>query len=288
MRNLIFLIFALVSITAAAQEARLVLPIGFTDHISNVIFSHDSKYFVVRSESSLKLFETNTAREIKEISVNASSVIFSKDDKFLLYSSNTGVKLVEIRNGKEKFVFTNRESMLTFANFEPDSENIIVFLERDSSCVFDKERGIKLSSFIIPFDGYNEPIVDEKSKNILSAKKDSIFLYDYVEKKIRIKQKSHSQSITKISFSKDSEYFVSSSLDSTIHVHSTKNGKLFSILSGHNNKINAFDISNDDKYISTASSDSTVNVYDFKTGQIIDKINSTLEKSISIPAKYLS
>ena len=77
------------------------------------------------------------------------------------------------------------------------------------------------------------------------------------------KLKGHHNTIKSISFSKDSKYFVSVSIDKTAILWNTK-GERINVLKGHSDMVNDADFSPDGKHIITCSYDFTLRLWDIQ------------------------
>jgi|TARA_B110000003_G_scaffold267309_1_gene295380 WD40 repeat-containing protein SMU1 len=84
-------------------------------------------------------------------------------------------------------------------------------------------------------------------------------------------ERAHPQEITSISFSPDSSYILSASVDGTSRIHGLKSGRMIKELRGHSGIINtAFFLADGTKVLS-ASSDGTVRLWNAKSSDTISK-----------------
>ena len=111
----------------AQDTPQLVLPIGHTAFVSSVAFSPDGRYALSGSgDSTLKLWEVSTGREVRTFSGHAMtvrSVAFSPDGRYALSGSlDKTLKLWEVSTGREVRSFSGYPGVVSSVAFSPDGQ----------------------------------------------------------------------------------------------------------------------------------------------------------------------
>ncbi|OHS99540.1 WD repeat domain-containing protein 83 [Tritrichomonas foetus] len=84
----------------------------------------------------------------------------------------------------------------------------------------------------------------------------------------------HEGAVTGLKYSKDYNYLISSSEDSTIRIWSLKNGKQVTKLEGHLGGVNSLVLNSSDNRIFSGGSDSSICWWDVQRGELIKKIRA--------------
>ncbi|MBW8049251.1 MAG: WD40 repeat domain-containing protein [Cytophagales bacterium] len=87
------------------------------------------------------------------------------------------------------------------------------------------------------------------------------------ELKLVKKFKGHSEQIKELTFSKDDQFFATTSADKTAIIWDMK-GNAIKILKGHTDIVNDIDFSNDGQYLVTGSNDKTVRIWDMNGNEL--------------------
>ncbi|WP_197995430.1 beta-propeller domain-containing protein [Gimesia algae] len=132
-------------------------------------------------------------------------------------------------------------------------------------------------------------------KFAITANDSTLILRDLNTKKILQLVTGHTDRVTCITITRDSNYVVSGDVDKTIRIWKYDNGKLqlVNILRGHIGPIRNIAISEDGKQIisysfdRTMRSDRTMKVWDFTSGKVISTYDRSYSTCIALNQKYL-
>jgi FOG: WD40 repeat len=136
-------------------EAKVAIfpQLGHTDIVNSVAFSPNGKTIVSCSkDTTLKLWDTETGREIKTFNGHTHPVIdaiFSPDGKYIYSGSKDGtLKLWDVESGKEIRTSSEHSGSVTSVAFSPDGQNILLSFFDGSFKIVDVGTGDEIRKFL--------------------------------------------------------------------------------------------------------------------------------------------
>jgi WD40 repeat protein len=249
---------------------------GHTSSVSSVAFSPDGKQILSGSwDSTIRLWDVATGREIRTFSGHTSSVIsvaFSPDGKQILSgSTDSTIRLWDVATGREIRTFS--DSILIFSvAFSPDGRQIL-----SGSYVKPIMWDVATGREIRTFSGHTYSVYSvtfsPDGKQILSSSLDrTIKLWDVATGREIRTFSGHTSDVTSVAFSPDGKQILSGSFDKTIKLWDIATGREIRTFSGHTSYVTSVAFSPDGKQILSGSGDSTIRLWDVATGREIRKI----------------
>ncbi|GBU28314.1 hypothetical protein R84B8_01872 [Treponema sp. R8-4-B8] len=126
--------------------------VGHTDEINSVAFSPDGKTIVsCSSDTSLKLWDTETGREIKTFNGHTWQVlvaVFSPSGKYILSGSNDKtLKLWDVESGRDIKTFSGHSRPVTSLAISPDEKFVLSSSDDDTIKLWDVKTGKEIKTF---------------------------------------------------------------------------------------------------------------------------------------------
>jgi len=196
---------------------------------SNAIFSPDAKKIFTHQDSTIKIWDATTGKQLFHLQATTNqNVHFSNDgSRFYSYLDNTYfIRIWDSNTGK---------------------------LLRDSAVyqVIDQKT--------YALDG---------TKILTTSADEDPKLYDAKSYQLQAVLKGHNWSITSAAFSKDSKFIVTTSLDETAKIWDANSGKLLHTLTGHTSVVKPAMFASNSKIVLTFT-DQSVKLWDVATGNLL-------------------
>ena len=83
-----------------------------------------------------------------------------------------------------------------------------------------------------------------------------------------MKLEGHTDKVTSVAFSHDSQYLATGSFDKMINIWNLKTGDIFKSLDGHSKAVNSVAFSSNSEYLVSGSEDKSLIIWNFNTGKI--------------------
>jgi WD40 repeat protein len=261
MKTLVAISFIFSSLFCFSQEPKLVLPIGHTNGISNVVYSPDGKFIATSSQDqTIKLWDAKDGAllaDMKEHSCGRNTIIFSDDSRlYLTYSAKKdlcwGDSFVIVWDAKtthEIFRLAGHRLSILSAVFSPDG------------------------------------------KTIATASADStIGLWNATNGKLLHSVKAHRGEVNSVMFSKDGMRLVTASADGSVITWSVPQLKQEQVIaSGFTDGVSFAAFSPDGQKIVLAglndhADDNFFTLHDSRTGKLLDTLGINFDMSMTNPS----
>jgi len=277
---LLLSVLAVCPLSSFAQDdtPQLVLPIGHTSPVTSVAVSPDGKYVLSGSvDSTMKLWEVSTGREIRTFSIynhSVTKVEFSPDGNYILSGSEIGcaISLTEVFSGKEFYKIGYKVTSLSFS---PDGKYILI------SC-YDKTLSVlqlldtKTGKEIRTFSGHKGRI------NSIAFSPDGTYIASCSDDKtVRLWESATGHEVRQIAvigskkpphavaFSPNGKYILAGVNDKALKLWSVVTGQEVSIFSGYTGAILSIAFSPDSRYAVAGCADNSAKLYEVSTGRCI-------------------
>jgi WD40 repeat protein/uncharacterized caspase-like protein len=300
MRNLFFLFFALVSIVAKSQEARLVLPDGLSNSVMDAYLSSDnSKLIVSCADDVTKIYDYSSKKELMNI-IGGGSVIDRKGKFIATYNMNPGNRKVRLYDAANSFefkceincsavsdlVFTNDATQLIVSdmNFDENTWESQYLLR-----IIDTKQGKQIDSIILEKQIFSLDVsydnrylaVMEASSTINNGTDIRIFeLKTFKEVKKIVENCEYRY--PDLCFSPDGKHLAVALCGNLIKIYDAQSFIEIADAKSQEEIIWSINYSPDSKYLVIASSDKTIKSYDPFTKKIKWIINADISMSSAI------
>jgi len=285
----------------AAQQPRLVLPVGHTDKINSFSFSPDGKKILTTSQdSTVKLWDAFSGALLTDLKGHTSVVTsahYSPDGKRIvtasgdlsalinddIISGDLIAKLWDATTGKLMVDVRGHTAAIYDASFSPDGKRLLTASGDSTAKIWDAATGVLLFDIKEHSAAVYAALFSPDGKKIVTTAKDrTVKLWEVSSGKILIDFKSKATLLPQ--FSPDGKKMLIAS-DNQITVWDVTPGRLLLHLKGHTDNIISAEYSADAKKIVTASRDSTAIVWDAATGERLTdlKLNTNSGNTIFSP-----
>jgi WD40 repeat protein len=299
----VLVVYFLFSLPAfcAAQQPRLVLPVGHTDKINSLSYSPDGKNILTASQdSTIKLWDALSGALLTDLKGHTSIVTsaqYAADGKRIVTASgdlsalfNDAIisgdpiaKLWDATTGKLITDVKGHTAAIYAASFSPDGNRLLTASGDSTAKIWDAFSGILL----FDLKGHSASVYaalfcPDGKKIVTTASDQTVKLWDITSGKVVIDFKSKASLLPQ--FSPDGKKMLIAS-DNQITLWDLNAFNQVLHLKGHTDKIISAQFSADAKKIVTASWDSTAIVWDALTGERIAviKLNTKSGNSIFSP-----
>jgi WD40 repeat protein len=252
--------------------------------IGSVVFSPDEKLVLIKSCSTVSIFEIDTGRQLEFLSFpieGIHSATFSQDGKLVETLNYSGeIRIYEISTGKEAVPLNCHSHILNSAIFSPDGK--LILIESDSSTfIYDVSAG-KDRSLIRGFSKRIEcASFSSKGEFALIASRDTALIYNVkTREELKIITPDARDKIYRVAFSSDEKLALVSFISST-RIYEVSTGKELQLLSGHTRLISSAMFSPDGKLVLTASLDNTARIFSIDTGKIVHVLSGDTKEITS-------
>ncbi|MEH1993302.1 AAA-like domain-containing protein [Nostoc sp.] len=251
---------------------------GHSSVVSSVVFSPDGKTLASASDdSTIKLWNRDTGKEITTLSGHSSSVIsvvFSPDGKTLASASgDKTIKLWNRETGKEITTLSGHSDSVNSVVFSPDGKTLASASDDKTIKLWNRETGKEISTLSGHSRSVNSVVFSPDGKTLASASWDkTIKLWNRETGKEITTLTGHSDWVNSVVFSPDGKTLASASDDNTIKLWNRETGKEISTLTGHSNWVYSVVFSPDGKTLASASFDKTIKLWNRETGKEISTL----------------
>lgn len=257
------------------QKPEVVVQIGHTNWVRSIAVSPDGKYILSASQdNTLKLWDINTAKEIKNFSGYTNwiySVTFSHDGKYALSGgSDKTLKLWDINSGTEIKTFSGHKDVVHSVAFSPDDKYALSGSWDNSIKLWDVSSGKVVRTYSKNTTCVNSVAFSPDGKYALSGNLDgSVKLWEVTTGKEVRSFVGHSKEIFSVAFSPDGKYAVSGGEDEYLILWDIKSGKIIKNFPGHSDVINSVAFSQDGRYVLSGSDDKTIRLWNIESGKVV-------------------
>ncbi len=272
----------------------------FGGHLKPVVaiaFSSDGKYLVSGgSENNIKLWEVETAKELKKINkphLNqpgslifnhdgrqfiSSSGFFDNDIKFWDFLTGKAVRTITIRPPvKEPTTYDIMKSGVDDISLSSDGRYLVAGCRDGALRLYNLATGKKVihtGSEIICSVAFSP----NGRYVLLADTKPNLKLWEVSTGKERVFTEPPAISWS-IAFSPDGKHALSGSTDNIVRLWDVSTGRILKTLSGHSNAVRSVGFSPNGKYVLSGSADNTARLWDISTGKEIIKFMSFIDNN---------
>ncbi|MEO0224440.1 MAG: WD40 repeat domain-containing protein [candidate division WOR-3 bacterium] len=203
---------------------------GHSFRVSSISFSSDGKYLASGSyDKTIKIWDTESWKEIITLKGHPESISFSPDSKYL--ASGSDDKTIKI--------------------WEVGTWKLITTLKKHSDAIFS-----------VSFSHCGRYLASGGADT-------TIKIWEVGTWNLITTLKGHSNDIYSLSFSPNGKYLASASRDGTIKIWEVENWKLIKTLTGHSNSVLSLSFSPNGKYLASGSWDNTIKIWEVGTWKLI-------------------
>jgi len=279
-RLIIFLLFLYgLILNITAQEVAVFPQMGNAYQVDSVAFSPDGKQILSSSFIHMRLWDTDTGREIRTFISESFiiSVAFSPDGRQAICgraSNKNNIVLWNVITGQKIRTFEGHTKDVLSVVFSPDGKQILSGSNDYTMKLWDTESGLEIRTFKMEglrpgwLSGVCSVAFSPDGKQVLSGLQDGMRLWD-VESGNEIKSFSgHTGCVYSVAFSPDGKQIVSGCENGIIKLWDIETGNEIRTFTGHTNRLSlAFSL--DGKYLLSGSYDETIKLWDVATGREI-------------------
>jgi WD40 repeat protein len=238
-------------------------------------FSPDGKFLVAESaDHSLRLWDIVAGRELRRYqghTESLTSVFFSRDGKLLAATSqDQTARLWEVATGQLRLTLKGHSAVVNTIAFSPDGRKVVTGSDDETVKIHDLATGQELQTFREhPAKGQSRPpsiwraIFSPDGSRILACGNFmQIAVWEVATGKPLPALGGYEQPPTALTFSPDSRFLATGSLDRKVKLWDAETLRLFSEFIGHGNSIHDLAFSPDSKTLASVSTDNTIKLWD--------------------------
>ena len=237
-----------------------------SDHsyaVKSVVFSPDGKVLAsVRYDSTIKLWEMKTGREINSLSGHHNSVgfaAFSPDGKVLASGGDRKIKLWEVATGREINSLSGHSNWVNSVAFSPDGQVLASGGDDETIKLREVKTGRKINFLSGHFGSVWSVAFSPDGKVLASGGDRKIKLWEVATGREINSLTGHSNWVRSVAFSPDGQVLACGSWDETIKLWEVKTGRLINTLSGHSGWVESVAFSPDGQVLASGSVDEPSN-----------------------------
>lgn len=246
---------------------------GHTDRVNFTAFSPDGKQIVSASDSTVRIWDVETGKEIRKYTNRIGYPMFSPDGKWIVSSSyNNTVRIWDVETGEEILKLEGHTSCVYFVAFSPDGKRVVSASDDRTVRIWDVETGEEILSLMGHTAYVSSAVFSPDGKRVVSASADNTVLIWDVEtgKEIRRFER-HTDQVNSAIFSLDGKFVVSASDDRTVRIWNAETGEEIHRFEESRAEVKFAALSPDGKLIVSADADFTVRIFDIESGAVFQK-----------------
>ena len=287
MKKLLYVFFGifLLATELRAQEPKLILPLGHTNAVNYVQFSHDDKKILTVSEDkTAKIWESETGKILANLKGQKSSVLkgyFSPNGQTILTLGSDGSAILWNTNSTLIVkTFGSKKSKVISAQYSKDGKLIFATCTESTVKFYDAQSGLLKYQIKNTKDIILAAALNSTNTELATFGYDLTIRIWKVSTGKQLKTlKGHTDMINYIDYSTDDSKLVSASYDRTARVWTSSGSFLYTINSNDYIKIARF--SPDKKTICTAT-ENTITLSNCDSGRLLQKLELTNGKLKSL------
>jgi len=244
---------------------------GHTSSVRSAAFSPDGKLALTASDSTARIFEVATGKELQVLSGHTDAVysaVFSPDGKLALTASeDITARIFEVATGKELQVLKGHTDWVYSAVFSPDGKLALTASWDKTARIFEVATGKELKVLSGHTDWVYSAVFSPDGKLALTASWDKTArIFEVATGKELQVLSGHTSYVKSAVFSPDGKLALTAS-DSTARIFEVATGKVLQVLSGHTYWLNSAVFSPDGNTVLTTSADHKTIFWDVATGE---------------------
>ncbi|MFM6225329.1 MAG: WD40 repeat domain-containing protein, partial [Dolichospermum sp.] len=194
-------------------------------------------------------------------------VITPDDSKFISGSSDSTIKIWDLATGKELQTLTGHSKGVNTLAITPDGSKLVSGSSDSTIKIWDLATGKELQTLTGHSKGVNTLAITPDGSKLVSGSCDStIKIWDLTREKLSFFPTNHNSDVSKLLVMSNNRRLVSASYDSTIKVWDFLKGQEIETLTGHGKEIKNAVVSSDDLLAISSSEDQTIKVWDIVKG----------------------
>ncbi|MEG5115570.1 hypothetical protein QUB60_23060, partial [Microcoleus sp. A2-C5] len=228
-----------------ANEGALRTLVGHTSFVNAVAIAPDGLTAIsASSDKTLKIWDTETGRELKTLTGHSSgvnAVAIVPDGKTAISGSwDKTLKIWDTETGRELKTLTGHSSRVTAVAIAPDGKTAISASDDFTLKIWDTETGRELKTLTGHSSWVNAVAIAPDGKTAISASSDKTLKIWDTETGQELKTLTgHSNSVSAVAIAPDGKTAISASSDKTLKIWDTETGRELKTLTGHSSWVNA-------------------------------------------------
>ncbi|OMJ84366.1 hypothetical protein SteCoe_14517 [Stentor coeruleus] len=244
---------------------------GFRSSVNTVAVTHDNKFVISGStDKSIKvwnLIEKNLEYEFKGHTSNVNRIIITADDQYVISgSSDNSIILWNMLGKYQEDIIEYHPSGVNFISMIYNNQCLSICDNKFIVWSLDEKKLI----LELPFYSAFALSQDEKTLITCSDNRTILQVWDIKEKYIQGELQGHLKEIKCVTISKDNQFAVTGSSDSTVKVWNLSSRQQIANFKGHLKEVRTVVITNDNQFVISGSEDLTIKVWNLQS-KILEK-----------------
>ena len=276
----------LLGVIAAAQQPKLMIPIGHSDAVNTAACSADGKIIASASiDKILKLWDCQSGKLIRNLEGQAdiiNSIVFTNDGKYIIAgSSDKTIRIWEITSGKIVKTLSAHADVIIKVIIDSSNQLLASLSVDQVLCVWDLNTG----ALKYKLNGRSNMQFNRNGNYLLTTSTGGMAnVLGATTGKIKYTLNKANNQINKAGFSPDGNYIVSADKAGKINLWLADEGKIIKEADLYKEQLTALDFTAGGKMFITGFDDGTVQIMDTKTLSVKTqtRIFETSIKTISV------